>query len=135
MSRARETARAIARKFATDNPYQVAEQLEFKVKIKDLPSSVRGFTTAIFGIRFLVINNALDATFAKFVCAHELGHAILHPDCDYFEIKDTLFPIGKYEREAEEFAISFLSSFSAPEYGEPLERFYRRIGIPVAGGI
>ncbi|MDQ0340231.1 Zn-dependent peptidase ImmA (M78 family) [Caldalkalibacillus uzonensis] len=45
----------------------------------------------------------------RFVCAHELGHAVLHPELSTsFLRKHTLFSMDKVEREANEFAVELL---------------------------
>lgn len=45
----------------------------------------------------------------KFVCAHELGHALLHPGINTPFLKaSTLFSVNKLEREANEFAVELL---------------------------
>ncbi|WP_244961036.1 ImmA/IrrE family metallo-endopeptidase [Bacillus paramycoides] len=45
----------------------------------------------------------------KFVCAHELGHAILHPDANTpFMRENTLFSTEKIEVQANYFATKLL---------------------------
>src|SRR5690606_32336512 len=55
------------------------------------------------------INNDLDRPMQRFVCAHELGHAMLHPGINTPFLKaNTLFSINRLEREANEFAVELL---------------------------
>ena len=55
------------------------------------------------------INANLDDNMQKFTCAHELGHAILHPNASTpFLRSKTLFSINKMENEANTFAAELL---------------------------
>lgn len=45
----------------------------------------------------------------RFVCAHELGHVVLHPNVNTpFMKAHTLFSIDKFEKEANTFAVELL---------------------------
>ena len=45
----------------------------------------------------------------RFVCAHELGHAVMHPKANTpFMKRSTYFSIDKIEREANRFAVELL---------------------------
>ena len=114
----------------TNDPFVLAEALNFLIRYEKLPDSVNGFTVPFFDSRYLVINSDLTWE-GTFVCAHELGHAILHPNCDFFFIRDhTLFVPGKFEREAHEFAIFLMTFGTEPEWGETKEQYYHRLFIP-----
>lgn len=55
------------------------------------------------------INCNLDEHLKEFTCAHELGHAILHPDASTpFLRSQTLFSVDKLEIEANTFAAELL---------------------------
>ncbi|WP_425504030.1 ImmA/IrrE family metallo-endopeptidase [Salicibibacter cibarius] len=60
-------------------------------------------------IRFIHINNKLNESMQRFVCAHELGHSVLHPDVNTpFLKKNTFFSMDKIETEANAFAAKLL---------------------------
>jgi Zn-dependent peptidase ImmA (M78 family) len=79
----------------------------------------------------IIINCDLDEWLKRYVCAHELGHAVLHPDINTgFLKKHTLFPIGRFEREANEFAINLLLYGKNWEDYDTLYDLLRDCGIP-----
>lgn len=62
-------------------------------------------------IQFIHINNDAKEALQKFICAHELGHAILHPNANTpFLKKNTFFSIERIEIEANTFAVELLLS-------------------------
>ena len=55
------------------------------------------------------INQNLNEQDAKFTCAHELGHAILHPNASTpFLRSKTFLSVDKLEIEANSFAVNLL---------------------------
>lgn len=55
------------------------------------------------------INQSLDEKDAEFTCAHELGHAILHPNASTpFLRSKTFLSVDKLEIEANTFAVNLL---------------------------
>lgn len=68
-----------------------------------------GFFSTYKRSKFIHINHKLDYCLQKFVCAHELGHAMLHPGINTPFLKaSTLFSVHKLEREANKFAVELL---------------------------
>lgn len=68
-----------------------------------------GYFNTYKRIKIIHINQELNESEQQFVCAHELGHSILHPEVNTpFLRKNTLFSISKIEREANEFAVELL---------------------------
>ena len=73
--------------------------------MKKLKASI----STINRISYIFINNNLDETSQKFVCAHELGHSQLHPRVNTpFLRGNTFFSIDKIEIEANRFAVELL---------------------------
>lgn len=63
------------------------------------------------GIQYIYINTKLCEFERRMTLAHELGHSILHPDVDTFELKKVApHFLAKYENEANIFAAEFLLS-------------------------
>ncbi len=68
-----------------------------------------GFFSTYKRSKFIHINCTLADPMRRFVCAHELGHAFLHPGINTpFLKKNTLFSTNRFEREANEFAVELL---------------------------
>lgn len=71
------TVSALIREHHTRDPYVIARAQKIELMPADL-GSLRGMIQWINGTLFLFLNNTLDAQTRLLVCAHELGHAILH---------------------------------------------------------
>lgn len=74
-----------------------------------------------------------EPVWRRFVCAHELGHAVLHPKVNTPHLrKNTLFSVNRIEREANTFAVELLANDDAVrEYGYSTAReVAAAFGIP-----
>ncbi len=124
----------IVSSFDTNNPYIIAEELGFFITESELPSSIKGERIVIDYLNetHIVINSSLDEYKKKFVCAHELGHCLLHEESSMFFIQETHEVLGKYEREANEFAVKLLT-FNLIYYEHETitkEHIIKETGIP-----
>ncbi|MFJ8245214.1 ImmA/IrrE family metallo-endopeptidase [Peribacillus asahii] len=98
----------LIKKYKTNDPYQIAKLKNIEIQYADLGNTL-GFYFHDSRIKFININNNLPAEMQRFVCAHELGHAILHPRSNTpFLKKNTFFSIDKIEVEANTFAVELL---------------------------
>jgi Zn-dependent peptidase ImmA (M78 family) len=70
-------ANKLIRKFDTRDPFQLCEAIGVEVFYADL-GSLKGMYKYFKRNRFAVINEKLDSYTKSLVCAHELGHDILH---------------------------------------------------------
>ena len=61
----------------TRNPFKLARALNIEIIYQDL-GEVRGFFKKILRRKYIFINSELSEFEQRLVCAHELGHAILH---------------------------------------------------------
>ncbi|MED5073383.1 ImmA/IrrE family metallo-endopeptidase [Anoxybacillus geothermalis] len=96
------------RKHGTNNPYEIASQKGIVLLFEPL-GKIYGYHHTFRRIQIIHINDELDEPMKRFVCAHELGHAVLHPELSTsFLRKNTLFCMDKVEREANEFAVELL---------------------------
>lgn len=95
-------------KYGTKNPFKLAKKLNIEILIEDL-GEVRGLFKKVLKRKFIFINSRLSEFDKILVCAHELGHAILHSTSNYqFLIDNTrILRKSKLEDEANLFA-SFL---------------------------
>lgn len=73
-----EKAEHLTQKYNTRNPYAIASQLGIFVLNFDTPGTLKGMYSVIKRSRFIFVNESLDDDLRRFVCAHELGHDILH---------------------------------------------------------
>ena len=105
-------ARDIKNSWHTSDPYEIAERLGIEVLHR--PYDSKDFTAQT--IKFpgyptiISINDAFSDFSKKVLCAHELGHALLHEDCvNHFAVTNKNVTTH-VEQEANLFAIALLSS-------------------------
>ena len=104
----KENVTKLTNKYKTNNPFQLAEYLNMNVIEKPL-GTIRGFYQYYRKNKFIYINSDLDKKLKRVVCAHELGHAILHPKHNaVFLTFNTHCVKGKFEQQANQFAIELL---------------------------
>ena len=101
-------ASAIASKYGTHNPFEIADLRG--INVLDCPmKSTLGYYTMYHRIQNIIINCNLPDALRPFVCAHELGHAICHADLNTQWLKaNTLVSTNRIEREASTFAVELL---------------------------
>ncbi len=88
----------------TNNPFEIAENKGIIVLMEPL-GSIRGYYSKALRTKFIHINENMDEHKQLFTCAHELGHALLHPNLSTPFLRDsTLFSINKLEVQANRFA-------------------------------
>lgn len=126
-----KTINKLVRRYKTNCPYTIAQELGIRVSFADLGKSTRGIYYRKLRRRFIVIHNALSQEWQRFVCAHELGHERLHKGVGHsFSVQNTLHNPGKYERQANLFAVRLLVHEDQVGYGETAEEVCRRNGVP-----
>ncbi len=93
----------LCRKYNTRDPFIIADQLGIQLLFEPL-ASVRGYYSRTHRIKFIHINQDLSREQQRQVCAHELGHAILHAESNTpFLRANTLYSVNKLETEANRF--------------------------------
>ena len=107
----REKVSQLKQTFKTDCPYEMAEYLNIHVLHHDLHFEIRGYYKYDRRNQFIVINSNLGEDYRRVVCAHELGHAVLHKKVNTpFMRQNTFLSVEKIEREANRFAAHLLIS-------------------------
>ncbi|MBV7275440.1 ImmA/IrrE family metallo-endopeptidase [Clostridiaceae bacterium UIB06] len=107
----KEKVDKLIKKFKTDDPFELAKLLKIKVVYWPLHEEVNGLYQYEKRVKLIYINSSLSYLMQRVVCAHELGHAILHPKLNRtFLKKYTFFNLNKYENEANKFASELLIS-------------------------
>lgn len=104
MDKVQQEADKLTERYGTNDPWRLCAKLGFTVFISDLPPGVRGFYHRVEGKSMIHVSKWLSSTQMKLVCAHELGHAVLHQQ------KDVCKLIGRVqmEKEAESFKCCLL---------------------------
>lgn len=125
-----ELVKSLVKDHGTNDPFLIAAQKNIQIIYEPL-GTVFGYFHTYKRIPFIHLNNLLDDYLLRYVCAHELGHAIKHRYVNTpFLKRSTLFSVDKIEREAHEFAVHLLTNGFSPEIGESLSSFLCRHGVP-----
>lgn len=104
----RKHVQLLKKKYKTDDPFAIADHLGIKIIIEPL-GSINGYYNKQLRMKQIHINCDLAEHEQLFTCAHELGHAILHPNANTpFLRKCTGFLVSKMEIEANKFATELL---------------------------
>lgn len=107
----------LKKKYGTSNPFKLAASMGIMVLYEDL-GSMHGYYNKPFRIKQIHINQNLPEHLQAYTCAHELGHAVYHPDSNTpFLRGSTMLSVNKMEMEANKFAVELLIS------DEDLERY------------
>ena len=127
-------ARKLLRKYHIGDPFIIAEREGIQIVYVNDLKTTRGSSAIILGVRFIFLNRLLSRQMAIMVCAHELGHLLLHKkeyrnlpnqqwllNHELFDIKDEL------EYEANQFAANLL--LDSGEIIECAENGFTRVQI------
>lgn len=121
----------LIRRFHSNDPFEIAAGLGIHIRFADLGPGTRGLYFKKLRRRFIVIHDQLDENWQRFVCAHELAHDRLHPGFSRFWLDEqSFFNVGKYERQANKFAVRLLTAGDSLVKGETVEALLQRNGIP-----
>lgn len=121
----------LIRRFQSNDPFEIAAGLGIHVRFADLGHGTRGLYFKKLRRRFIVIHDQLDENWQRFVCAHELAHDRLHPGLSRFWLDEqSFFNVGKYERQANKFAVRLLTAGDSLVKGETIEALLQRNGVP-----
>ena len=100
--------------YRTRDPFNLASCLDITVLYEDL-GSIKGYynsiSTVVGTLKFIHVNKSISDVEKRIVAAHELGHAVLHPEISTpFMRANTYYSINKFEIEANTFAVNLLIS-------------------------
>ncbi|MGD7061045.1 ImmA/IrrE family metallo-endopeptidase [Bacillus altitudinis] len=105
----KSAVQSLIKKFKTNDPFELAEQLKINVCEWNLHHEIRGFYKYDRRNRYIFINSNLNQYEKRATCCHELGHAQLHTHANTpFMREKTLLSVEKIEVEANTFAIELL---------------------------
>ncbi len=116
----------------TREPYHIAQFLDIEVDEYSFRSNIKGMVVQASDGVSIAINSRLSNPWKRFVLAHELGHFQLsYKGVGYFFLSEYTLMLPLVEREANLFAIELLVGDEEPYWGETVEQFAIRMGIPV----
>lgn len=75
-----ETAKDIISTFATKDPFKIAQLLDIPIIYREYGEGVKGYCIKIHNKLHIIINSRFDRRAQNIICAHELGHALLHTE-------------------------------------------------------
>ena len=102
--------------YGTRDPFEAADRLGVAVSFKDV-GSLKGAYFGELPKPAIVINDGLDERMQRIVCAHELGHHMLHGSTQTCAVMRFDSTVSVLEREANVFAAEFLiDAETAKEY-------------------
>lgn len=100
----------LIREYNTRDPFELAYHLNVVIFEEEL-GHVNGFYQACPKNKIIHLNKNLEYNKKIEVCAHELGHALLHCKLNIlFLEKNTFFIKNRFENEANKFAAELLIS-------------------------
>lgn len=102
-----EIVENLVRKYGTRDPFKLCRELDMILLFVPLVK-VNGFYQRYEDQDIIYINESLSDDEKTLVCAHELGHAILHNDMNTISLTTLIYVESKYELEANAFAIQLL---------------------------
>ena len=105
----RKKTNSLKKRYGTNNPFDIAKYLGIKVIFEPL-GSIKGYYNKQLRMKQIHINCDLLDHDQLFTCAHELGHAIMHPDANTPFLRNrTGILVSKMEIEADKFATELLT--------------------------
>ncbi|NRS20648.1 ImmA/IrrE family metallo-endopeptidase [Brevibacillus sp. HB1.4B] len=131
----KETIRKLVKRYKTNCPFIISRELGIHIRYADLGQSTRGIYYRKLRRRFIVIHSDLSLEWQRFVCAHELGHDRLHKGLGYYFLEqNTLVNPGKFERQANEFAVKLLIFDDKVSGDDTTDEICLRNNIPIEMG-
>jgi len=109
--------RNLKEKYGTNNPFLLCKFLKILIIYQDI-GDVKGFSVKYLRKKLICLNENLNETDSKIVCAHELGHCMLHQlkDMNFMMNYTKLIRKSNLEKEANIFAVELLHDDIHNEY-------------------
>ena len=110
-------------RYGTSSPVELCDRLRIDIYRFDLPKRVEGLSFQTReGKLIILLNRSLGESESRYCCAHELGHALLHPGLNAQAMADlTNLCVPRLEREADLFAACLLIDPSLEEWSRSYE--------------
>ena len=105
----RKSAADAVRQYGTRDPFTLAREMHIELLVREL-GTLKGFYKGVYGTPFIILSRHLSRGEATLVCAHELGHHLLHRQFAAFGFEEVsvFSPASRREYEANLFAAELL---------------------------
>lgn len=105
----RKSAADTVRQYGTRDPFALAREMHIELLVREL-GTLKGFYKDVYGTPFIFLSRRLSRGEATLVCAHELGHHLLHRQFAAFGFEEVsvFSPASRREYEANLFAAELL---------------------------
>lgn len=105
----RRRAAQVLREHGTRDPFALAREMHIEILVREL-GTLKGFYKDVYGAPFIFLSRRLTRGEARLVCAHELGHHLLHRQFAAFGFEEVsvFSPASRREYEANLFAAELL---------------------------
>lgn len=105
----RKNAADAVRQYGTRDPFTLAREMHIDLLVREL-GTLKGFYKDVYGTPFIFLSRHLSRGEATLVCAHELGHHLLHRQFAAFGFEEVsvFSPASRREYEANLFAAELL---------------------------
>lgn len=126
----REICTGLEEIYETTDPFELCDCLDIKIIETNLSDNILGFFQRVeekYEIIYLN-NNISNQKMKEYVCFHELGHVIVHPELSICFLESTFYIPNKYEKEADMFAAEFMIPKNL-EYWEVEGKTFEQIGV------
>lgn len=135
MQAIKDIVSGLSENYGTLNPFELCACLDIKILRSNLGNDIKGFFQRTpNGYEVLHINSEASEHETKYICAHELGHAILHTTKSLgFFFENPMQVKNKYEIQADKFAAELLIDCEAidAEYSElTIEQLSSTLCVP-----
>ncbi len=74
------TVRELLLKWEERDPFRLAQRMDIEILTLPLGEHLKGYFLYLSRVAVIVINDSISAELQRVVCAHELGHAVLHKE-------------------------------------------------------
>ncbi len=109
MESIRQLADSLKRTYGTSDPVLICHLMGYYVLPSELPEYIDGFYLKAKDRDWIFLNQELSPLARRQTCAHELGHALLHPGVNACQISYyTNLLCSGYEKEADYFCACLL---------------------------
>ena len=75
-----QCAEALIKRYDTRDPFELCRELDIRIWYKDLGNDIQAYFFYQSRIKNIVINQHTSSISQKILCAHELGHGLLHKE-------------------------------------------------------
>lgn len=133
----KDTIQKLLEKYETNEPDELCDHLGIHITYEFLgEQDLLGYYINSGEYKFIVVHDGLDYYDRRVVIAHELGHALLHPELNTSFLKyNTFQSLEKYENQANAFAAHLLLpddfEIDIEFWGMTIEQIAETVAMPV----